>query len=240
MSMTQGSDSGMKPMKKQKNVEPLDAKRMADLMGVRNGLQNNIPGTTINGTKLLSPARLYSNSKQTESNERLTKPDTKEMDILYQSFKPGLSEQRRYEIQDLSSFYKTAFPQSAYNTRVNSFAARIASADQTSRNGVTQTGGTQSSSKKVKLGSLQATCKDMKAEVTKAQSMHNYSIKAKHMGTMTNFFASKNFELTTRMPTPPLRQNNKDATPIKGGKAAPAGDKKTTQAVAERRSSIGS
>ena len=81
----------------------------------------------------------------------------------------------------------------------------------------------------------------MKAEVTKAQSMHNYSIKAKHMGTMTNFFASKNFELTTRMPTPPLRQTkdgDKDRTPIKGGKAAP-GDKKT-QVAAERRSSIGS
>jgi len=82
----------------------------------------------------------------------------------------------------------------------------------------------------------------MKAEVTKAQSMHNYSIKAKHMGTMTNFFASKNFELSTRMPTPPLRQNKDgaDRTPLKGGKAAPGGDKKTQQVAAERRSSIGS
>lgn len=43
----------------------------------------------------------------------------------------------------------------------------------------------------------------MKSEVNKAGSMHNYNIKAKHMGTMSNFFASKNFELHTRMPTPP-------------------------------------
>ena len=55
----------------------------------------------------------------------------------------------------------------------------------------------------MKKKSLQATCKDMKLEVTKAASMVNYNIKAKHMDYMRSFFASRNFELKTRMPTPP-------------------------------------
>jgi len=40
--------------------------------------------------------------------------------------------------------------------------------------------------------------------------MYNYNIKQKHMATMNNFFTSKNFELKTRMPTPPKRE------PVKG------------------------
>ena len=35
-----------------------------------------------------------------------------------------------------------------------------------------------------KKASLQATCKDMKTEVNRAASMHNYEIKTKHMATM--------------------------------------------------------
>ena len=39
----------------------------------------------------------------------------------------------------------------------------------------------------------------MKSEVTKAASMINYNIKAKHMEKMSNFFASRNFDLTVDM-----------------------------------------
>ena len=51
----------------------------------------------------------------------------------------------------------------------------------------------------------------MKHEVTKAASMYNYNIKAKHMDTMSSFFASKNFELKTRIPSqqPKDEKNNK-------------------------------
>ena len=79
----------------------------------------------------------------------------------------------------------------------------------------------------MKKKSLQTTCKDMKAEVTKEQSMHNYNIKAKHMGTMKPFFASKNFDLHTRLPTPPLVAESKDA---KG--APPAAKAKAAEKVA--------
>lgn len=36
--------------------------------------------------------------------------------------------------------------------------------------------------------------------------MYNYNIKAKHMDTMTGFFKSKNFELKTRLPSPPPKE----------------------------------
>ena len=53
----------------------------------------------------------------------------------------------------------------------------------------------------------------MKLEVTKAASMVNYNIKAKHMDTMSNFFASRNFELKTRMPTPPRGKEDPKSAP---------------------------
>ena len=40
----------------------------------------------------------------------------------------------------------------------------------------------------------------MKEEIDKVQNVGNYSIKDKHMGTMTSFFAAKNFELQIKMP----------------------------------------
>ena len=48
----------------------------------------------------------------------------------------------------------------------------------------------------------------MKAEVNKASSMYGYAVKAKHAEHMTNFLASKHFELRTNM--------NKEDEPIKG------------------------
>jgi len=39
----------------------------------------------------------------------------------------------------------------------------------------------------------------MKGEMTKAKSMFGYEIKTKHMGTMNNFFAAKNFDLVACM-----------------------------------------
>ena len=39
-------------------------------------------------------------------------------------------------------------------------------------------------SQSAKKASLQATCKEMKAEVNRAASMQNYDIKSKHMATM--------------------------------------------------------
>ena len=54
-SPVRGSLSKMKPL------EPLDAKRLGDLMSVKNGLENNIPGKSINGTMMKPPQKLYSN-----------------------------------------------------------------------------------------------------------------------------------------------------------------------------------
>ena len=39
----------------------------------------------------------------------------------------------------------------------------------------------------------------MKAEVNKATSMFGYNVKSKHAENMTNFLASKNFELRINM-----------------------------------------
>jgi len=74
---------------------------------------------------------------------------------------------------------------------------------------------------------MQATFKDMKAEVTQEQSMFNYNIKAKHMNAMTCFLASKNFELNTRKPSPPPYQN-------KAGEPKSAGVPKTPVKVEKK------
>lgn len=66
-----------------------------------------------------------------------------------------------------------------------------------------------------KKATVQATCKEMKAEVDKAASVHNYGIKAKHMTTMQNFFSCKNFELQARRPSPPQEP------PVKGKPSDP-------------------
>jgi len=57
-----------------------------------------------------------------------------------------------------------------------------------------------------KRSSLQATFKEMKAEVKQEKCMFNYSIKATQMQDMTCFFASKNFELNIKKPIPPPEQ----------------------------------
>ena len=132
------------------------------------------------------------------------KPEIREMDTMYQSFRPGLKQSKRYEMQDQGNFYKTQFPSSAYSSRINSYAARLASAETGNRQAKNE------SRNGSKVASMQATCKDMKAEMTKANSMFGYDIKQKHMNTMTGFFTAKNFELISRMDTPSIDGGKKD------------------------------
>lgn len=101
---------------------------MGELLLVGASLENNIPGSVIQGAALKSPAPLYSNKRRSEHKD-LEKPDLKEMDLLYNSFKPGLPEQTRYALQDQGHFFKTQYPASSYSSRVNSLAARLASVD---------------------------------------------------------------------------------------------------------------
>ena len=70
---------------------------------------------------LLSPRPIRNKVKQSDSSEKAEKPDINEMDMMYKSFAPGLSETQRYTIQDRSAFYKSQFPNSAYNSRINNF-----------------------------------------------------------------------------------------------------------------------
>ena len=75
----------------------------------------------------------------------------------------------------------------------------------------------------MKKKSLQATCKDLKNEVTKAASMVDYNIKAKHMDNLSSFFASKNFELVTRL-TPPAAADPKAKANVKSSIEHDEGD----------------
>jgi len=68
---------------------------------------------------------------------------------------------------------------------------------------------------------MQATCKEMKADMTKASSMFGYEIKKKHMTTMNNFFASKNFELIANLNASKiLDKGGRNATTAKRGPSA--------------------
>ena len=66
-----------------------------------------------------------------------------------------MTESQRYAIQDASAFYRTQFPKSAYQTRVTSYATRVASMDPDSRSAVSATAARND----IKKQSLQATCK---------------------------------------------------------------------------------
>ena len=41
-----------------------------------------------------------------------------ELDTMLNSFKPGLEEEERYQMMENTGFYKTAFPNSAFNARL--------------------------------------------------------------------------------------------------------------------------
>ena len=65
----------------------------------------------------------------------------------------------------------------------------------------------------------------MKADVTKSSSMFGYDIKQKHMTTMNNFFASKNFELVAQLDAgQPIFDKGRDPKAKRNPSAA--GDKK--------------
>lgn len=51
-----------------------------------------------------------------------------ELDTMLNSFKPGLEEEERYQMMENTGFYKTAFPNSAFNARLQSFSHRVKSA----------------------------------------------------------------------------------------------------------------
>ena len=68
-------------------------------MNIRNGLQMNIPGQMVNGTQLRNAAPLQGKSRQNSSEyatvpgcgESPEKPDEQELNLMYHSFKPGMS-----------------------------------------------------------------------------------------------------------------------------------------------------
>ena len=91
------------------------------------------------------------------------------MDLMYKSFAPGLAETQRYTIQDQSTFYKSQFPKSAFNSRINNFSSRVSSISQYGTKGDANFATSPATtSRSMKQQSLQATCKEMKAEVDKA------------------------------------------------------------------------
>ena len=57
-------------------VQPLSQSKIGDLIGVRNALKRNVPGTAINGTVLCSPAIIKKTSKLDLSVKKSCDPDT--------------------------------------------------------------------------------------------------------------------------------------------------------------------
>ena len=150
---------------------------------------------------------------------------------MIKSFKPGQTEKERYKTQDESAFYKTQFPTSLQNTRVNSFSSRVAyTTSQLATNGTASL---------PKGSSLQATFKEMKDEVNQEKCMFNYNIKTTHMYDMTCFLASKHFELNIKkptMPSEPLKPGIKAEAPAPP-KPTMKNDKKNEQEVSDSRMS---
>ena len=62
---------------------------MGDLLAAKNGLLNNIPGTTINGTALRPPVAPFKNHRRSQVEKRDGSPDLQELDLIIKSFKPG-------------------------------------------------------------------------------------------------------------------------------------------------------
>ena len=51
-----------------------------------------------------------------------------ELDTMLKSYKPGLDDEERYRMMEHTGFYKTAYPNSAFNARLQSFSHRVKSA----------------------------------------------------------------------------------------------------------------
>ena len=54
---------------------------------------------------MLRPPAFYRSIKRSESQISGATPDIRELDILYQSLQPGVTEDERYKMQDSSVFY---------------------------------------------------------------------------------------------------------------------------------------
>ena len=91
-------------------------------------LEKNIPGAMINGNQLNYPNKPFRNDRKQSSQLGKTEPDQEDIHLAYQSFKPGLDENTRFGMQDGSTFYRTKYSQSSYQTRLSSFQTRLKSA----------------------------------------------------------------------------------------------------------------
>ena len=111
-----------------KIVSKLDTKSLGTVMNYKTGLQRNVTGAMINGNKLNYPNKPFQNKRGTEANIKKQHPDIDDLHLAYQSFRPGLDTQQRFDFQDDSQFYSTRYSVSSYQTRMGSFQNRLKSA----------------------------------------------------------------------------------------------------------------
>lgn len=138
-------------------------------------------------------------------------PSREDLELAYKSFKPGISENQRYDMQSTSKFYTTHYSSSGFASRLNSFQSRLKSASNFSTRSMSRPKGPNQAK--------HLTCQEMRQEVQSNENIANYSIKKKHHEKLACFFDSKNFELRTNIkPEEPKVETKKG-----GGGAKAAG-----------------
>ena len=106
----------------QKVSASTESKGVRAMNSLKYNFENNVPGAIIHGIELAQPYKSCSDKQQRKSAQTINtstyKPDLNELDTMLKSFKPGLDEDERFDMQKTTAFYKHAYPQSAFNTRL--------------------------------------------------------------------------------------------------------------------------
>ena len=110
-------------------------------------------------------------------------------------------------MMEQTGFYKSAFPNSAFNARMQSFSHRVKSAVSGGR----KTESHMANSASCTRSTIQAnTCSQLKHSLNTEKNIENYSIKTKHRQKINCFLKSKNFELVTDVMTPEKEPEGKE------------------------------
>ena len=88
---------------------------------MKNKLENNITGALVHGVELSHPYQSNKDKDNRQSAQTVRfhrKPEMNELDTMLKSYKPGLDDEERYRMMEHTGFYKTAYPNSAFNARL--------------------------------------------------------------------------------------------------------------------------
>jgi hypothetical protein len=76
--------------------------------------EKNMPGAMIHKGLLKMPYEPYKSKRQSAQLQSDSCPPRDDLDMTYQSFKPGMTSEQRFKQQDMTTFYSSQYSQSGF------------------------------------------------------------------------------------------------------------------------------